>query len=105
MEKISYIAYAVWAIACIVLKIVGLVGWWVATSFLWFPLGAIVCVSCFLFLSIKLGSYFKAKEKTKIPPSCENCIWNIGKKINEDKKCFGEREGFEYGKPCQHYTR
>lgn len=107
MKIICYTMYALWAVAAIVLKILGLVSWWVATSFVWLPLGIVLSVLTFINFSVFVGRKLKESEDAKIPDSCQTCLFGVTKEYAENGKCLGEtlNEGHEYGKLCSCYKR
>lgn len=99
--------YVVWMVSAIVLKIFGLVSWWVATSWLWFPLAMILCFIVFINLSVIIGQKIRIKEESKIPDSCETCLFGQTAKYAENGKCLGctMDEEHEFGKLCKAYKR
>lgn len=114
MQKVSYVVWGLWLIVGIVLKIFGLVSWWVALSAIWFVAATIVASSFFIFITADIGKILKEKEERKIANTCKNCLFgqsidilNDAKKEGEPKeKCIGEKlAGAERGKICQYYQR
>jgi hypothetical protein len=107
MRNIVYIGWAVWAIACAALKIAGAIGWWCATSCVWFPLGVLLCAGLLVYLIADISYAAKRKAESKIPDSCANCLFGKTRKFSEDEKCLGVRmvEGHEYGSLCSYYRR
>lgn len=114
MNKVVYLFYAIWVIACIVLKILGLVDWWVATSCLWMPAGVMVVVATAIFAIADIGTALKAREERKIPNTCENCVFqhaadsiNMFRKEGEEKTlCIGRQLKMPIvdGK-CEHFSK
>ena len=94
MKKFYWI-YGGIALVLIVLKIFGLVNWWVVTSPIWFPLGVMLSNALMMVITTDLGSYFKKKEEAKVIPTCENCLFNKEKELNGKDKCFGEEHDAE----------
>lgn len=107
MRKTFFITYALWVAASITLKILGFVGWWVALSWLWFPLAIIVTFGTFIFGAAKVGDRLKEKQEAKMPKNCENCLFSETRKFDADGKCLGEKlvEGHTFGSVCEHYRR
>lgn len=114
MRKAIYIIFAAWLVAGIVLKILGLVSWWVATSAIWFPLGCLITASAFFVAVADIGGAIKRKREASIPKECANCLFgkvcdqiNDGKREGEEKaKCLGESVGgATRGKVCEYYQR
>lgn len=107
MRKISFIVYGLWIAAGLVLKIYGLVSWFVALSWLWFPLAMLVVVITFLNLSAVIGRKIKEKEDAKIPDSCEVCLFGQSAGYAENGKCLGctLNPEWEFGHVCEFYNR
>lgn len=107
MKQICYILYALWIVSAIVLKILGCVGWLVATSWLWFPLAMVLCFLTFVNLAVWIGQRAKEKEEAKIPDTCENCLFGHTKEYAENSKCLGCTldESHEFGTLCPQYKR
>lgn len=107
MQKISYIAYALWAAACLVLKILGLVSWAVALSWLWFPAALVVTFMTGVNLTVLIGRRIKEKEEAKIPDSCETCLFGQMSEYSADGKCLGceLNPEWQYGHVCETYKR
>lgn len=107
MKIWSYVLYGLWVITAIVLKIIGLVSWWVATSWIWFPFAMILCFFAGINISVIIGKRIKEKENAKIPDSCEVCLFGQSMKYAENGKCLGVTldENHEFGKLCPQYKR
>lgn len=107
MKKVIFILFALWVILALGLKIAGLVSWWVALSWLWFPLGVAYVVSLAVFFSVNLGEYFKRKQDLKIPDACENCLHHHTKEYSPDGVCLGQALNPDHkeGELCQFYRR
>ena len=114
MRRLSYVLWGVWLLAGIVLKILGLISWWAATSALWIPLGGVISFGAIIFLTADIGNYLKRKREEKIPNECGNCLFgkttdliNASRKEGEEKAlCIGEKLcGATRGVVCQYYTR
>lgn len=107
MKIIAYTLYALWALTSIVLKILGLVSWWVATSFLWIPLSIILTIIVGINVSVWIGSKLKAREESKIPDGCEACLFGQTRIYADEQKCLGEvmDEKNTYGTLCPYYKR
>ena len=101
-----YWVYGGIATVLIVLKIFGLVGWWVATSFIWFPIGVVLSISFLMALTADMGKWLKKRKESKIIPSCENCLFNHTKEVLKDEECLGEQNHAEKkdGK-CPYWTK
>lgn len=114
MRNAIYITWGVWLIAGIVLKILGLIGWWAATSAIWFPGGVVLCGMGFIFVTADIGARLKRKREEAIPQECANCLFgrtcdtiNATRGENEEKvKCIGEKiGGATRGIVCDYYER
>lgn len=107
MKKICYALYGLWIVSAIVLKILGLVSWWVATSWLWFPLAMVLTFLVGVNLAVGIGNRLKRKEEEKIPDSCEVCLFGKTKEYAENGHCLGETLDPEhpYGTLCKCYKR
>lgn len=107
MKKICYALYGLWIVSAIVLKIIGLVSWWVATSWLWFPLAMVLTFLVEVNLAVGIGNRLKRKEEAKIPDSCEVCLFGKTKEYAENGHCLGETLDPEhpYGTLCKCYKR
>lgn len=108
MKRLLIITYALWVIGAIVLKIYDLVGWWVATSWLWLPLAIVLTFVLGVFLVVALGDWLKRREEAKIPASCENCLFGITSEYADEGRCLGEVLGegnVKQGTLCQHYKK
>ena len=114
MRRLSYILWGVWLIGGIILKILGLVSWWAATSALWLPLGGALSFGFVIFLTADIGAYLKRKQEEKIPNECGNCLFgrsadliNATKKEGEEKThCIGEEmANAKRGTICPYYQR
>lgn len=107
MKQICYILYVLWMLSAVVLKILGLVSWWVATSWLWMPLAMVLTFLVGVNLAVGIGNRLKRKEEAKIPDSCEVCLFGKTKEYAEGGKCLGEtlNEECHYGTLCSCYKR
>lgn len=107
MKKICYALYGLWIVSAIVLKILGLVSWWVATSWLWFPLAMVLTFLVGVNLAVGIGNRLKRKEEEKIPDSCEVCLFGKTKEYAENGHCLGETldPDHPYGTLCKCYKR
>ena len=114
MRKAIYIVWAVWLIAGVVLKILGLISWWAATSSVWFPIGVVVCLLLFIFITSDIGASIKRKRAESEPKECGNCLFgvtcdhlNSTKGEGEEKvKCIGEKlANAKRGEICDYYER
>lgn len=107
MKKICYALYGLWIVSAIVLKILGLVSWWVATSWLWMPLAMVLTFLVGVNLAVGIGNRLKRKEEEKIPDSCEVCLFGKTKEYAENGHCLGETLDPEhpYGTLCKCYKR
>lgn len=111
MQKLTYVIWAAWLVAGVVLKIMGLVDWWAATSALWFPLGAFFSISAVTMLIAEVGQRLKERRESKIPPSCENCLFGrvsaqVGRlNPDGDVRCVGEKHGHKRGEICEYYSK
>lgn len=114
MRRLSYILWGVWLLGGIILKILGLVSWWVATSAIWIPLGGAIAFGAIIFLTADIGNYLKRKREEKIPNECGNCLFgktadliNASRGEGEEKaQCIGEKVGgATRGVVCPYYQR
>lgn len=107
MKKICYALYALWMVSAIVLKIFGLVSWWVATSWLWIPLAMILVFIVGINFAVILGKRMQEKEESKIPDSCATCLYGQAAKYADGGKCLGEAldEKCKQGTLCSNYKR
>ena len=107
MKKIVYCIYGVWAIACIVLKIMGIISWWVALSPVWLPLALALVLLGGIFLFGDVAERLKIHAERKEPDSCANCLFGLTAKYSEDGKCLGEALNSDVvrGKVCKTYQR
>lgn len=114
MRRLSYILWGLWFIGGIVLKILGLVSWWVATSAVWIPLGGAISFGAIIFITADIGTYLKRKKEEKIPNECGNCLFgrtadiiNAGRGEGEERvQCIGEKlGGATRGVVCSYYQR
>lgn len=114
MRRLSYVLWAGWLVAGIVLKILGLVSWWVAASALWIPLGGAVSFAAIIFITADLSAAAKRKRRAKIPKECATCMFgrttdllNKFKKEGEpDAQCIGEKlANATRGVVCKYYQR
>lgn len=114
MRKMFYLTWLAWAIACVVLKIMGLISWLTALSPLWMPIAVSLCAGVILIGIADVNRWMTKREDAKLPDSCENCLFkktcdlvNATKKEGEEKeKCMGEKFGAAIvdGK-CEYYSR
>lgn len=107
MRIASYIIWGVWAVLAILAKIFLGVSWWVATSFLWFPLGVVVVLLVGLNLSVDIGKALKIRAAKADPDTCENCIFGRTAKFDPQGKCMGESLDETIKRPhkCKFYQR
>ena len=114
MRKACYIIWACWLVAGIVLKILGLVSWWVATSSIWIPASVVLSGALFIFVTADIGSRIKRKRDEQLPKECGNCLFgvtcdhvNATKGEGEEKaKCIGEKlANATRGQICDYYER
>lgn len=114
MRRVSYYLWGAWLLAGIILKILGLVSWWAATSAIWLPLGGTIAFGAIVFLTADITAYIKKKKDSKIPDECGNCLFgrttdlvNATKKEGEEKApCLGEKlANAKRGQICQYYQR
>lgn len=107
MKKICYALYGLWIVSAIVLKILGLVSWWVATSWLLFPVAMVLTFLVGVNLAVGIGNRLKRKEEDAIPDSCQTCLFGHTKEYAENGKCLGETLDPEhpYGTLCKFYKR
>ena len=89
-KTLIYIAYALWVIGGVTLKILGLIGWGAALSWLWLPFGSLLCALVFINGAVDIGKNLKKKEQSKIPDDCEHCLFGVTSKYDKDGKCLGE---------------
>lgn len=100
IAKLTYLLYAVWAVACIVLFIFGKITLVEALSFLWFPLAVLFVVCLWIVVFVGIGNKLKGEQ---LPDSCETCVFGKSRKITG--VCIGETDGNQYGQKCKHFTR
>ena len=114
MRKVTDIIWGLWLVAGIALKILGLVGWGVALSAIWLPIGVVTALGFVIFITADIGDRMKKREDEKIPDTCGTCLFgktcdliNSTKKEGEEKeKCMGERiGGATRGTLCPYYER
>lgn len=107
MKKVSYIIFALWVVVAIALKIVGVVSWWVATSWIWLPLAIAFTIVLAISVSVEIGNKLKKKEERKIPDSCDTCLFGQAMQYSESGKCLGETmdEEHKFGELCGCYKR
>ena len=107
MRKIGYAAYVLWVTAALVLKILGLVSWAVALSWLWFPAALVTTFVAGLNLSVWIGRKIKEREDSKIPDTCDTCLFGQMSEYSADGKCLGceLNPEWEYGHICETYKR
>lgn len=107
MKVIGYILYASWMVSTIVLGVLGLVSWWVATSWLWFPLALVLVLFVGVMLVTDIGTRIKRKADSKIPDSCEACLFGQTAQYSENGKCLGctMDENHKFGELCNCYKR
>lgn len=107
MKKICYALYGLWIVSAIVLKILGLVSWWVATSWLWMPLAMVLTFLVGVNLAVGIGNRLKRKEEDAIPDSCDVCLFGQTKEYADNNKCLGctMDENHEFGTLCPAYKR
>lgn len=114
MRKVIYIIWALLLVVGITLKILGIIGWGLALSPLWFPLVSFLSTIIVVVLGASLAESIKKRKEAKIPDTCGNCLFgktcdliNASKKEGEEKeKCMGERiGGATRGVVCPYYER
>ena len=107
MKKLTYILFAVWVVVALALKIFAGASWWLATSWLWIPLGVALSIALVVFGSVDIGGFIKKREDGKIPDTCENCLFNHTKQYDENGVCLGDAMKAEHkeGEVCQYYRR
>lgn len=107
MKLIGYALYGMWIVSSIVLKILGLVSWFVAFSWLWFPLALVLTIFVGINVAAFIGTKLKMREDSKIPDSCEACLFGQTAKYAENGKCLGctMDENHKYGELCSAYKR
>ena len=107
MKKLVYILFAIWVAAALALKLFVGASWWLATSWLWIPLGVALTIALAVFGSVDIGGFLKRREDAKIPSTCENCLFNYTKKYDSNGKCLGDAMKAEHkeGEVCQYYRR
>ena len=103
MKKISIIAYALWVLGVVVLKIVGIANWWVVFSPIWLPLGVFLSITLAIVVLSWLGDRAKARE----PETCANCLWAKSAGLNPDDRCLGETLDDSNARPkkCKYYRK
>lgn len=101
MKYITYSLYGLWAVVAILLKILAGASWWLATSFIWFPLLVVIVLLVGLQLSLDIGRIMQIRkaEKEEKEKSCENCLFNWGAKYANDDKCLGEKMDENHHRP------
>lgn len=114
MRKLCYAGWGAWLFAGIVLKILGLVSWWVATSAVWFPLALSVSAMAVVFITADVSAHIKKTKEARTPQECANCLFgrtadliNATRGEGEEKvQCIGEKIGHATrGKICEYYQR
>ena len=107
MKQICYILYGLWVVLAVVLKILGLVSWGVATSWAWMPFAMLLTFLVGVNLVVAIGQRLKRKEESKIPDSCDVCLFAQTAKYAENGKCLGctMDENHQFGTLCPAYKR
>lgn len=114
MRKFCYIGWCVWLIAGIVLKILGLVSWWVAASAVWFPVALAVSAMAVVFITADITALIKKRREERVPDECANCVFgrtadliNATRGDDEEKvQCIGEKiSNAKRGVVCEYYQR
>lgn len=85
-----FIPYALWAIVCIVLKIMG-ASWWLGTSFLWLPAGVALSALTIIYGAALWGARLKEEKRKKEKPTCGNCLYEKVRDILKEEQCLGEK--------------
>lgn len=107
MKKVVYLVYALWAVLAVLSKIFLGTSWFVATSFIWLPLGVVFTIFLFLRFSVDLGNRMKRKLEKKETPTCENCLFGKVSQYDPDKRCLGEAmdENIHRPKVCKFHRK
>lgn len=108
MKRIVYCIWAVWAIACASLKIMGVISWWWALSPLWMPLAVVFSILLCVFVFSLIVTWREKRKEEKTPDSCATCLFGKTAKYSEDGKCLGEAcdgDNIARGMLCKYYQR
>lgn len=107
MKVASYIIMALWAVLAILAKILLGASWWVATSWIWLPLAIVLVLIVGLNFSVDVGKFLKIRQIKNTPNTCENCLFGLTARYDENGKCLGETLDESIKRPhlCKFYQR
>lgn len=105
--KIAIVALAV-IIVLAILKIFIGVSWWLLLAPIWIPVavayGLIVCIGVISLIGTILQRK-QDKAESKIPHTCENCLFGKSSELIGEESCFGEKMGADKSKgTCEHFV-
>ena len=107
MRIATYIIYGLWAILAILAKILLGASWWVGLSWLWLPLAVLFVIVAGINLSVDIGKWLKIRSIKKDPNTCDNCLFGMTAKYDDEGKCLGEKLEETIKRPtlCKYYRR